>query len=69
MSECTGKVITLTDISNVQSGKPYPKKERNSLTALVDKLKAIEGNSKLQHAIVLLMLHYIFRFHSGNFFR
>lgn len=43
VSESTGKVVTLRDISNVQSVKPSSKEERNSLEAVITKLKTIEG--------------------------
>ena len=42
ISECTHKVVTLKDISNVQTGL-RSKKDRNDISALVSKLKAMEG--------------------------
>ena len=42
MTESTGKVITLRDISNVPTGK-CPKQDRNNLEAIITKLKDIEG--------------------------
>ena len=42
MSASTGKVVTLKDISNVQTGL-RSKSDRNDLNALVSKLKSIEG--------------------------
>ena len=42
MSASTGKVVTLKDISNVQTGL-RSKSDKNDLNALVTKLKSIEG--------------------------
>ena len=43
MSESTGKVVTLRDISNVQSDKSCSREERNNLEVVTAKLKAIKG--------------------------
>ena len=42
VSSSTNKVVTLKDISNVQTGL-LQKTDRNNLGALVTKLKAIDG--------------------------
>jgi len=42
ISECTQKVVTLKDISNIQTGL-RSKKNRNDISAVVSKLKAMEG--------------------------
>lgn len=42
ISECTQKVVTLKDISNIQTGL-RSKNDRNDISAVVSKLKAMEG--------------------------
>ena len=42
ISECTQKVVTLKDISNIQTGLRL-KNDRNDISAVVSKLKAMEG--------------------------
>ena len=42
ISECTQKVVTLKDISNIQTGL-RSKKDKNDISTVVSKLKAMEG--------------------------
>ena len=42
ISECMQKVVTLKDISNIQTGL-RSKNDRNDILAVVSKLKAMEG--------------------------
>ena len=42
ISECTQKVVTLKDIINIKTGL-RSKKDRNDISAVVSKLKAMEG--------------------------
>lgn len=44
MSSSTNEVVTLKDISNVQTGLQR-KTDRNDLDALVTKLKAVDGKA------------------------
>lgn len=44
MSESTRKIVTLRDISNMQSGKSCSRVERNNLETVRAKLQDIEGN-------------------------
>ena len=45
VSSSTNKVVTLKDISNVQTGLQR-KTDRNDLDAVVTKLKAVDGKTK-----------------------
>ena len=44
MSESAGKIVTLRDISNMQSGRTCSRAERNNLETVMAKFQAIEGN-------------------------
>lgn len=54
MSESTRKIVTLRDISNMQSGKSCSRVERNNLETVRAKLLAIEGN--LSHSLLVEQL-------------
>lgn len=45
LSQTTGKVITLKDITNVQTGLNQSHSDGNNLEILVAHLKALEGRS------------------------
>ena len=54
MSESTRKIVTLRDISNMQSRKSCSRVERNNLETVRAKLLAIEGN--LSHNLLVEQL-------------
>ena len=54
ISECTGKVVVLKDISNLQTGL-HSRTDRNDLSALVARLKAIEGVLSISNVLLQIV--------------
>ena len=61
LSETTGKVVTLKDISNVQTSITTPD---DSVEAVVDALRKIEGKQSISHEMnSLKFIFYAHRLH------